>query len=55
MSYQFIQEALLEAKKSPMTAKYGAVLVYRNRIISKGYNTYKPPISNSSRYCLLRG
>lgn len=53
MSSHFIQVALSEAKKSPMNAKYGAVLVYRNRIISKAYNTYKLPIC-TNRCCFLR-
>jgi len=49
----FINQALLQAKKSPMVAQYGAVLVHRNRIISKGYNTYKTPISTLNKHCVL--
>ena len=52
MSQQFIQEALLEAKKSPMNSKYGAILVYRNKNISKACNTYKSPIC-TNRNCFL--
>ncbi len=49
----FIQEAYLEALKSPMATNYGAVLVYQNKIISKGHNHYKSNITNSLKCCLL--
>ena len=49
----FIDEALLQAHKSPMTAKYGAVLVYRNKVISYAYNTYKTYVNSTC--CVLRG
>lgn len=29
-----------EALKSPMDKKYGAVLVWRNKVVSKGFNHY---------------
>lgn len=37
----FINEAIKEAKKSPMKNKYGALLIFRNKIISRGYNKFK--------------
>jgi deoxycytidylate deaminase len=35
-----IDEAYNEAIKSPMNKKIGAILVYRNKIISRGHNYY---------------
>ena len=49
----FLNKAYIEANKSPMSAKYGAVLVYRNRIISYAHNTYKN--CSNPTYCVLRG
>ena len=40
----YLQESLLVAQKSPMTTKYGAVLVHNGNIISKGYNNWTGPI-----------
>ena len=39
--------AFEEGLKSPVQNRYGAVLVYRNKIISKGFNYYKHTITNS--------
>ena len=48
----FIDEATKEAYKSPMNSKYGAILIYRNNIISRGYNKLKGhPVSKPC--CLL--
>jgi deoxycytidylate deaminase len=49
----FASEAEKEALKSPMSKKYGAVLVYNNKIISRGFNYYKH-IGNN-RQCPLHG
>lgn len=36
----FVLEAQKEALKSPMSNKYGAILVHDNKIISRGFNFY---------------
>ena len=36
----FIDEAIKESKKSNMNFKHGAIIIYRNKIISRGYNRY---------------
>ena len=51
----FILKALDQANKSPMEVKFGAVLVYRNKIISSSYNTYKYNNKENINQCLLRG
>jgi len=38
--FKFISEAEYEATKSPMKHKYGCVLIYHGKIISKGHNYY---------------
>lgn len=48
----FVREAYLQALKSTMEKRYGAVLVYRNKIIAKGYN-YEKNISTLNRCYLL--
>jgi deoxycytidylate deaminase len=42
-----IEEATKEAKKSPMKNQYGALLIYRNKIISRGYNKFKGILSKN--------
>ena len=37
----FIQIAKKEAEKSSLCKQFGAVLIYRNKIIAKGYNYSK--------------
>ena len=37
--YQFVEVAKKEARKSPIKHKYGAVIVHKGKIVSKGYNT----------------
>lgn len=37
----FIGEAEKESKLSPMLKKWGAIMVYRNRIIGRGHNKEK--------------
>lgn len=49
----FVFNAKREALKSPMSKQYGAILVYNNKIISRGYNYYKH-IGNN-RECPLHG
>jgi len=50
-----INIAYLEALKSPIKSKYGAVLSYRGRIISTGYNDDRKFTSMSSQnnFCIL--
>lgn len=40
MLQKFIDYAKEQALKSPMNNKYGAVLIYRNKIIASGFNYY---------------
>lgn len=37
---QFIDSAILEARKSNMGQKHGVVIVYKGKIVAKGYNHY---------------
>tara|TARA_Y100001970_G_scaffold293375_1_gene439792 strand:- start:4091 stop:4423 length:333 start_codon:yes stop_codon:yes gene_type:complete len=37
---RFIKVAIQLAKKSNMMHKHGAVLIYRNKIVGRGYNHY---------------
>lgn len=49
----YIEEAVKEARKSSMKSQYGALLIYRNKIISRGYNKLKGhPVNKLC--CLLR-
>jgi deoxycytidylate deaminase len=48
----WFETALLEAKKSNIVHKCGAVLIYRNKIVSKGYNFYRcDRVSSSNKNC----
>lgn len=50
----FTQIAYEEALKSSMRVRVGAVLVYRNKIISTGYNRNRNnKIHTSNNQCLL--
>ncbi len=51
----FIEEAICEARKSPNSSKHAALLIYNNRIISRGHNHYKGAVSDSVRSCPLCG
>ena len=48
-----INEALEMSKKSPLTKKFGALLIYNGKIISKGYNYYNNAFTDNVRQCLL--
>jgi len=37
----FFEEAYSQALKSDMNFNHGAILIYRGKIIGRGYNTYK--------------
>lgn len=37
----FVDEAIIEAHKSPLYQKHGCVIVYNGNIIGRGYNKYK--------------
>lgn len=47
-----MEEAILQAKKSNLKHRYGAVLLYRNKIVSMGYN-YETKLSNINKNCPL--
>ncbi len=49
----FAEEALSEAKKSPLDRKYGALLIHNNKIISRGFNYYKSNMTSNVKCCLL--
>jgi hypothetical protein len=48
----YIDEAVKEARKSPMINKYGALLIHRGKIISRGYN-YDTHIHTQKKYSVL--
>ena len=49
----FSQQALTEARKSPMSRQYGAILIHNNKVISRGFNYYKSNITSNLKCCLL--
>lgn len=52
-SYEINDILYNQALKSNMYKKYGCVIVYRNKIISYGYNHYKSKLYIGDN-CLLR-
>ena len=43
-----------QAMKSPVNNQYCAILMFRNKIISHAYNTFKGPVHyNNLRQCIL--
>ena len=48
-----MEEAIHQASKSCMKHRYGAVLIYKNKIISSGYN-YDTKLSHLNKNCPLR-
>jgi len=50
---KYINLALQCAQNSPFKHKCGAVLVYRNTVISTGYNQYKSNIGLNIKQCVL--
>ena len=48
-----MQVAINQANKSTMKHRYGAALVYRNKVISYGYN-YDTKLSHLNKKCPLR-
>ena len=48
----FVEEAIKQAEKSIMKNRYGAVIIYRNKVISTGYNYHKH-INTDNKSCLL--
>ena len=48
----FIKLAYEQASKSTMNKKYGAVLIYRNKVVGVGYN-YSLTISTQNQQCIL--
>ena len=51
----FVEEAILEAKKSPNSSKHAALLIHNNKIISRGHNQFKGIVSDSVGSCPLCG
>jgi deoxycytidylate deaminase len=50
----FKQCAMKQAEKSVVECRYGAIMVFRNRIIGKGYNTFHyDRISGKNKQCLI--
>lgn len=49
----FVSHAINEAKKSPMYTRYGAILLYRNKVVSLGFNDYSGPIRRIQHSCFL--
>lgn len=49
-----IENALRISKKSPVHKKFGCLLIFKNKIISEGYNYYNNGITDDVRYCLLQ-
>jgi deoxycytidylate deaminase len=47
-----MEEAILQAKKSNLKHRYGAVLMHRNKIISTGYN-YQTKLTGINKNCPL--
>ncbi|KAJ9463501.1 hypothetical protein DIPPA_26870 [Diplonema papillatum] len=52
---QHLEAAAMEARKSPMRKKHGAVLLFRNRVVSRGYNRFSSLNGKHRQYCLLPG
>ena len=51
---KFIEIAYQQALKSSLEVRVGAILVMRNKVISKGYNKHKNfCTSTSNRKCIL--
>ena len=48
----FIELAYKQALKSSMHKQYGAVLIYRNKVIGMGYNS-SSKITTKNEYCIL--
>tara|TARA_B100001029_G_C14936851_1_gene380923 strand:- start:289 stop:621 length:333 start_codon:yes stop_codon:yes gene_type:complete len=40
LSDKLIQQAINEAKKSNMLQKHGAIIIYRNKVVSRGHNHF---------------
>lgn len=51
---EHINEAIRMSRKSPVNKKFGAVMIYNGKIVSKGYNYYNKAISDNTKCCLLR-
>ena len=54
MSAQTLQDLLLQvASKSNMHLKYACAIVYRNKVIATGFNTYETQRIFCGHSCLL--
>lgn len=50
---KFIDIVTQEAEKSYLKVKVGAILIYRNKIISKGHNSLKKGFIGNKKCCPL--
>jgi deoxycytidylate deaminase len=48
----FIELAHKQALKSSMNKQYGAVLIYRNKVVGIGHNS-SSKITSKNEYCIL--
>lgn len=48
----FIELAHKQALKSSMNKQYGAVLIYRNKVVGTGHNS-SSKITSKNEYCIL--
>lgn len=44
----YVEQAMEEAKKSPMAQKHGCVIVHKNKLVSAGYNKLVEPFGSYS-------
>jgi len=49
---EFIEIAYKEAMKSTVSKKYGAVIVYRNKVMAVGHNSCFRVSTNNKQYIL---
>lgn len=48
-----LETAKYYASKSPMKERYGALLVYRGKIVGQGYNNYSGAVRKIYNSCIL--
>lgn len=53
MNQDLLEKLETLANKSPMKERYGAILIFRNKIIGMGYNDYRGKYRKIYNQCLL--
>lgn len=53
MNQSLLEKLEILASKSPMKDRYGAILIFRNKIIGMGYNNYTGKYRKIYNQCLL--